>query len=224
MADTYDTHKGLVDEALPTPGVIWELVNVDEAGSQYHRIGRFRTEFAGTAYLYIAQAHDAGGLHFEITNVGQSAMPENLGVNGGEWADVVAAFLVHWEEVCDKVRREKAYGNVGRDILDDAGAVAVVNHDASLRSVTAQAGAQILLPSFDPDVLIYTGVTTQPRLEMAAIRGDGKAVITWGFNDQRSSGLTAVFNLELGDNVITATVTAHDRYTQRVYNFIITKS
>ena len=59
---------------------------------------------------------------------------------------------------------------------------------------------------------------------MRAIRGSGKAVIVWAFGEERSSGLTATFDLEVGDNVITATVTAHDQYTRRVYNFIITRS
>ena len=125
---------------------------------------------------------------------------------------------------CDRVRRAKAYGNHGRDILDDAGAVIEVSHDASLQSVVAQAGAQILLPGFTPDVLIYTGVTSQPRLEMEVIRGDGKATVRWAFNEERSSGLTATFDLEVGDNVITATVAAHDQYTRRTYSFIITRS
>ena len=223
MAD-YNAHKELIDAAMPTPGIVWQQIEADDAGSRYHQVARFYSEFAGDPYTYVAQAIDSGGLHFEIAQVGPTGAHRLIGINGDTWADVRAAFQTHWNSVCDKVRQAQAYGNAGRDVLNAAGAVAVVSHDASLRSVVAQAGAQILLPSFDPDVLIYTGVTSQPRLAMEAIRGDGKAVIRWAFNDQRSSGLTVSFDLEVGDNVITATVIAHDRYTLRVYNFIITRS
>ena len=223
MADSYDTHKGLVDASNPTPGIVWHQLE-DQEGGGYHRVARFYSEFARTGYTYIAQARESNGLHFEIAQVGPAGVHRLIGINGTEWGTVAAAFQTYWSEVCDQVRRAKAYGNHGRDILQDAGAVVLVSHDASLRGVTAQAGAQILLPRFTTDVLIYTGVTSQPRLVMEVIRGDGKATVRWAFNEERSGGLTATFDLELGDNVITATVTAHDQYTRRVYSFIITKS
>ena len=70
----YDTHKGQLDAAMPTPGIVWQHIENQEGGG-YHRVAQFYSEFAGESYTYIVQAIDSGGLHFEIAQVGPTGAP-----------------------------------------------------------------------------------------------------------------------------------------------------
>ena len=220
----YDAHKATTDAALPTPDVVWQMLDADDEAYRHHEIGLFVSEFAGERFSFVCETHDnPDAVRFHIVEIIGSRR-RSTGISDGTWAECRRVFAAFWEARCESIRVRRAQADYGRGLLSSAGALDAVSEDARLRSLAATSGLFTLRPPFATDVLAYTGTTRSTRVELALIRFDNGATVQSTLGDTVVNGLSPSFDLELGSNVISIVVTAQDGFTTGTYTISLTRN
>ena len=110
-----------------------------------------------------------------------------------------------------------------REILHEAGIRHEGYSEARLSALTISGGAT-LVPPFDPDTLTYTVSTALQQVTLNAMREFPGASVSWMMDESATAGDASVVDLGSGATIITATVTAEDGITTKVYTITITRT
>ena len=229
MPMTYEQHVAAVLAEHPDPPIVWhEYQEAHEDGA--HIVAIFDAEYLGGRWMYqISALVDSRSSLWRIIHDRDPDAPHPsqlqylVYATGDSLAAVLPQFVTFWAEICANARAPLAADNLIREILHEAGIRHEGYSEARLSGLTISGGAT-LIPPFDPDTVTYTARTILQQVTLNAMREQPGATMSWMMDESATAGDASVVDLGSGATIITATVTAEDGTTAKVYTITITRT
>ena len=115
-ARTYAEHKADADASLPSPPVVWAVLDTPEPGYNHEHVATASLFFNEVGYEYTGTV-EVGN---DVEQWGVEIKADGSVVTGQvSWEVTRRAFAVYWEHVCEAERVRLASNNYGKDVVEN---------------------------------------------------------------------------------------------------------
>ena len=233
---TYEEHKAAVDEAYPTPTLVWYL-HVDNVSHEYDDqvVADAFVTFDGHEYEFevsYSAGGEPGAYSYHARRVGGE--DEGRRYFGGAvrtWAAAKPEIQALWAGRCESTREVIAHQNQIKEILMADGITARTGPVATEATATlaglmphsATVAHWTLAPAFAPDTLAYAFDSSNDTFVPVAELGFAGQMVFWKHGSDAYAALAPVITLAPGENVITITVVSADGQHVKTYTLTVTR-
>ena len=218
MARTFDEVLAAVTAAMPSPSIDWYLHNDEPHSHDDAALARCDMEFDGESFIYEAHINGAGanyGMKLRRVIDEDAGRITAVTTRFTSWATLTARLALDFEANCERIRTDIASEVYAREILEDAGLTL-----EPIRLLTLTSSVADELTPGDDGGFSYETIVGYDTLKAET---DAGATVTWTFGESTATGDSYVVALDVGENVVTITITAPERLTQ-THTVTITKT
>ena len=217
-ARTYAEHKADADASLPSPPVVWAVLEVSESEYNHEHVAAASMLFNESVYDYVGRVeviNDVEQWGVEIKGAG------SVVIGQASWPEARRVFAAWWEGSCDATRGRVASNAYGKDAVGND----LEASRAKLTSLVISQGNLVLTPAWDPDIFEYTGTSTGSFQAMVE-RDAPRSVVRWRIPASTAfttEGTTQTVAVPDAGVVLAIIVTSENGEITRTYLLTVTR-